>query len=133
MILRTITLYGNPATKKNSGQIVRLKNGMTRIIPSKKYTEYENDCIRQLGLNSTPIDEPINVKCIFYRGSRRKVDLSNLISAVSDMLVKANVIADDNRDVVAGNDGSRVYYDKENPRTEITIETMEGYERWKTQ
>lgn len=31
-----------------------------------------------------------------------------------------------------GSDGSRVLYDKQNPRVEITITRMEGYQQWKT-
>ena len=47
------------------------------------------------------------------------------------MLVKAKVIQDDNRDIVASHDGSRVYYDKENPHIEITIEKLENYNQWR--
>lgn len=79
-----------------------------------------------------PINVPVNVKCVFYRDSRRRVDLSNLISAINDILVHYGVLADDNRNVIYAQDGSRVFYDKENPRTEITIEPMkEEIERWK--
>jgi hypothetical protein len=38
-----------------------------------------------------------------------------------DILVKAKVLEDDNYKIVIGTDGSRVYYDKENPRTEVEI------------
>ena len=41
------------------------------------------------------------------------------------MLVKFYILADDNRDVVASIDGSRVFYDKENPRVEILITPLE--------
>ena len=63
--------------------------------------------------------------------SRRKVDLTNLLEAVDDMLVKANVIVDDNRDIIASHDGSRVYYDKERPHIDITITDVENYKQWK--
>ena len=46
----------------------------------------------------------------------------NLLQAVDDILVEAGILADDNYCIVAGHDGSRVYYDKQNPRTEIGIE-----------
>ena len=60
------------------------------------------------------------------------MDLSNLQAAVNDILVKYGVLADDNRNVIYAQDGSRVFYSKENPRTEITIEPMkEEIERWK--
>lgn len=64
--------------------------------------------------------------------TRRRVDKSNLEAAAHDVLVKYGVLADDNRDIIASTDGSRVYYDKENPRAEITIEPYEGeYEVWR--
>ena len=37
-----------------------------------------------------------------------------------------DVLADDNSRIVAAHDGSRVDYDKQNPRVEIWIEEMEG-------
>ena len=63
--------------------------------------------------------------------TKRRVDLTNLLEAVDDMLVKAGVLADDNRDIVAGHDGSRVYYDKDNPRIEIDITSETNYTQWK--
>ena len=40
--------------------------------------------------------------------------------------MKARVLEDDNSKIVAAHDGSRVDYDKQNPRVEIWIEEMEG-------
>jgi hypothetical protein len=40
------------------------------------------------------------------------------------VLVKYGAIIDDNSLIVTSMDGSRVYYDKENPRTEIYIERV---------
>ena len=54
-------------------------------------------------------------------GTRHKVDLTNLLSATMDILVKYRVIEDDNKDIAYSNDGSRVKYDKTNPRVEIEI------------
>lgn len=73
----------------------------------------------------SPINVPVNVRCIFYRDSARRCDLTNLLEAVDDILVKYKVLADDNFKIIAGHDGSRVYIDRDNPRTEIYIEAME--------
>ena len=73
------------------------------------------------GAAEASISRAVNVKCVYYMPTRRKVDLSNLIEASLDILVRAGVLEDDNCDVAAAHDGSRVYYDKENPRAEITI------------
>jgi Holliday junction resolvase RusA-like endonuclease len=56
--------------------------------------------------------------------THRRVDLVNLQEATLDVLVKYGAIIDDNSLIVASMDGSRVYYDKENPRTEIYIERV---------
>jgi Holliday junction resolvase RusA-like endonuclease len=53
--------------------------------------------------------------------THRRVDLTNLLEALNDILVKYGVIEDDNSNVVVSVDGSRVLYDKENARTEVEI------------
>lgn len=121
----------NPRTKKNSQQIIRNpKTGRPFIVQSKEYKEYEKNCGWFLKIPDKPIDTPVNVKCVFYRESRIRCDLVNLENAILDILSSYGVIADDNRNVVYSMDGSRVLYDKEKPRTEITIESVEGAELW---
>ena len=46
----------------------------------------------------------------------------NLHSALHDVLVEVGVLEDDNSQIVVSTDGSRVLYDKHNPRTEVEIE-----------
>ena len=120
-----------PVSKKNSQQIFR-PNGMNRpmIVPSKKYKDYEEAAMWYIPHKGLKIDYPCNVKCVFYMPTRRKVDKTNLEEAIHDIMVKAGLLADDNRDIIAGSDGTRVYYDKKNPRTEIEITPMEDYEQW---
>lgn len=62
--------------------------------------------------------------------TKRRVDLCNLEEAISDVLVKYGILADDNRNIVASYDGSMVLYDKENPRTEIEITQKKDYQSW---
>lgn len=112
-----------PITKKNSQQIVKGKNGRRIIIPSKAYKEYEKDAMRFL--KPFGIDYAVNVKCLFYMPTNRRVDLTNLLEAIDDVMVKADTIKDDNCLIVAGHDGSRVYVDKKYPRTEIYFEEIE--------
>lgn len=117
-----ITLYGCPITKKNSQRIVHTGQYF-RILPSKQYERYEADCLAQItGDMKRQIDTPVNLKTVYYMPTRRKVDLVNLVEATCDILVAAGVLADDNCRIVTGHDGSRVYYDKHNPRVEIDIE-----------
>ena len=72
------TLGVPPRTKKNSQSFVTLKNGRTMLLPSKPYKEFEKQVIQHIEAlfgNLEPIDEPINLKCIFYKDARRKSDL----------------------------------------------------------
>ena len=53
-------------------------------------------------------------------------------AAIHDILVKYGVLDDDNRDVIASTDGTRTYYDRQNPRAEVIIEPFtEDYEQWR--
>lgn len=113
-----LTIKLPPVTKKNSMQIVG--NGKrSMLIPSAQYRRYEHDA--GWFLKPLAISEPVNIRALYFMPARRKVDITNLESALMDVLVKHGVIADDNCRVVVSTDGSRVMYDKENPRTEVTI------------
>ena len=114
-----ITIPVAPTTKKNSNQIIKAK-GRYMIIPSSAYKKYEKECGKYMP-NIEPIEEPCNVKCIYYMPTHRRVDLSNLLSCTLDVLVKYRVLQDDNSNIVVSMDGSRVDYDKDSPRTEIEI------------
>ena len=125
-----ITIPIPPRTKKNSQRIVMVK-GRPMVLPSREYKEYEKACAPFIPRLKVPISEAVNVKCIYYMPTRRRVDLTNLLEATADLLVTYGVLADDNRNVMYAVDGSRVFYDKEHPRCEIEIEPMNEIERWK--
>lgn len=119
-----------PVTKKNSQQIVRLGNRYA-IVPSKAYKAYEKAALLFIPIDARQhIKSPVEVKALFYMPTRRKVDLTNLLEALDDILVVAGVLEDDNCKVIVSHDGSRVYYDKATPRTEVTVRrckaTFEG-------
>lgn len=120
MIKFTVPL--TPVTKKNHQQIFKGKGGRPFITQSEPYKQYEKDF--QWFAPKTSIDTLVNVKTVFYLPTKRLTDLSNLISAAHDCLVAAGTLVDDNYKIIHSVDGSRVYYDKENPRTEITIEEI---------
>ena len=117
----TYTLLGPPRTKKNHQRILRGAGGKPTIAQSKEYIQYEKDCLWQIRSPPRPLAGPVNVRCLYYMPTRRRVDLTNLLEATCDILVKAGVLADDCATIVAGHDGSRVKYYKECPRTEIEI------------
>lgn len=120
-----ITIPLVPISKKNSQQILINKaTGKPFIMPSKKYREYEKSAMWLLP-KGIYINAPCNVRCMFYMPTKRKCDLVNMQEAILDVLVKGRVLADDNYSIVQSMDGSRVCYDKQNPRTEIYIEIKE--------
>lgn len=111
-----------PISKKNSQQIlINRATGRPFVMPSKQYKEYEKDALWFIPKVEAPIICPVNIKCLFYMPTRRRVDLTNLLEAVDDIMVKAGLLADDCYTIVESHDGSRVFVDKENPRTEIEI------------
>lgn len=122
-----------PRTKKNSQRIVmrRMKDkSVPIVIPSKAYEEYEKACGYFIKPKDVKIHYAVNVKCLYYMPTRRRVDLTNLLEATDDILVKYGVLEDDNFNIIAGHDGSRVYHDKDNPRTEIIIEAIANTDEW---
>lgn len=117
------TITGRPITKKNSQRIFRNSTtGKPFIKPSQQYENFAESaayCLRPTP--ATPIDYPCNVMCVYFMPTRKTCDLVNLLEATLDILVKNNILADDNYRIAASHDGSCVKYDKDNPRTEIII------------
>lgn len=123
----TYTIPLPPVSKKNSQRILtNRRTGRPFIKPSAAYEKYESAAMWYLTPKpNAPINRPCRVVTVFYMPTRRACDLSNLIESVHDVLVKARILADDNYKIIDNVDGSRVLYDKDNPRTEITIEELE--------
>jgi Holliday junction resolvase RusA-like endonuclease len=99
--------------------------GKLIVIPSKPYQAYERNAKQYIPQFEEPIDYPINLKVYYYMETRRKCDITNLLQATCDVLVKHKVLTDDNYTIVSSTDGTRVFYDKENPRAEIYIEKLD--------
>ena len=89
---------------------VKSSGGGMRLIPNKLYVLWESPAIRQLknqmkeqGLST--ITEPVWVKTLVYRNTKRKIDKGNLEQSIHDVLQKAGVIKDDFQ--IESTDGSR--------------------------
>lgn len=123
-----IIIKGKPITKKNSQRILRTKDGRAFIAPSRAYKQYEKTAGKYIPAEKRiGIAERITVKCLYYMPTLRAVDMTNLLEATDDVLVKYGVLADDNCRIIASHDGSRVLHDKLNPRTEVYITPFEEY------
>lgn len=117
-----IILPFKTASKKNSQQIIfnpRTKKPM--IIQSELYLNFERECALELFKYKTNINYPINLKVTFIVPDKRKRDLTNLMNAIADVLVKYNVLADDNYNIIQSWDGTRIIYEKGKEETIIEI------------
>ena len=118
-----------PVTKKNSQRIVKLGKRYA-IMPSKQYKAYEKAAMLFIPQYYSNITAPVTVQAVFYMRERRRVDLTNLLEALDDVLVHAGLLADDHCKIIVSHDGSRVAYDKDHPRTEVTVRSYKGALPW---
>jgi Holliday junction resolvase RusA-like endonuclease len=126
-----------PVTKKNHSQIIdmgarcpRCRRGkISKVIPAEKFRQYQDNCGYLLGkVRGLNINNPVNIKALYYIKADLKSDLTNYHSALHDMLVHYSVIEDDNRRIIVSTDGSRVFVDRKNPRTEVYITPIDAAE-----
>lgn len=119
----SFTVKGRIPSKKNNQQIVKMgKNGRSIIVPSKKFKEWQNWAFIQLMQQKVP---KAKFKCSLielriYFPDNRKADLTNKTESIQDMMTEYGVIEDDNWKCT-GPVMLFPYYDKENPRCEITL------------
>jgi len=137
-LLKQFTINGDPKPKKNNPIPVIYKDKyhpekqffkhMERgfrvlILPSSIFTKYQKHALKNIPKVNVPYTQ-INLRVLYYRETKRRIDLVNLQEATCDILVKAGLIEDDNSQCVPSMDGSRVLYDKKHPRAEIYIERV---------
>ena len=125
----TFVIPLTPITKKNSQEIRKNhKTGRRFVAPSDTFKIYQNRCFPYLYQARSIADAwkyPLNVKCLFYMPKRYRVDLVNLLEAIDDILTFYKIIPDDSFKYIGGHDGSRVLYDKDDPRTEIYFSPLQ--------
>ena len=119
----TITLPGSIRSKKNSKRIYA-RGKFKTVLPSKAYCAWEKQArlVASEILHGT-LEAPFggdikNVKVTaYYKG--QQPDLSGVLESVADCLEK--IIWTDDKNIIAW-DGSRLYHDLKNPRTEVEVE-----------
>lgn len=121
-----IFIPGNcPSLKNSKGVIVR--NGRGYLIPSELVQKYENANEWVYVANKNKFlsmiknsRKPLKIKFFFVRDTQRKFDYINAAQIVLDMMVKAELLPDDNMtEVIPIFDGYSV--DKENPGVYIYL------------
>ena len=138
-----ITVYGQPATKKNSSVMIARR---AAILPSKAYREYAKVFrLHLMKARSLPhFIGPVALEIKYYLKNRAHYpDLNGLIQTTQDLisdeyvlmpdkatgkhkkqLAKKWLLADDR--LVKSLDGCRIAgIDKENPRAEITLRALD--------
>lgn len=102
-----------PVCRKYKKQFIRNGNGTT---------DFAFRAARYLTPRpAKPFDGKLRIVYRLYRETRHRVDDLNLYEALDDILVKEKILSDDNVNIIRSRDGSRVFYDKANPRAEIYI------------
>lgn len=117
------TILGDPRVKK-SNQRVALHGRRPVKYNTAGYKSWQRSAQKQIkraGIPKEPINYPVNLRCLFYKRTHGRVDLSALYEGIQDELVTMGVLEDDNFKIVKSHDGSRVYVDKDNPRIEVKI------------
>jgi Holliday junction resolvase RusA-like endonuclease len=138
-------ITGNPVSSKNSIRSGITKQGRNYTYTKKNIKDYKDNGLKELLIQKKeyndnfntagicpeygdefPIETLCEVTFTFYVKDNRNYDMINLMQLPQDLLKQAGILADDNYKIIYSVDGSRVYIDKDNPRTEITIKIKEN-------
>lgn len=123
MNVLNMVIPGETPAKKNSR--ISLKSG--KNIPSKRYREWhetalllaERQAMEQMGKVPT-LSGGLEIWLSFFHGDKLRRDGDNEASSILDLLVDADIIADDNWQIVRALHVAN-FYDKGNARCEICI------------
>lgn len=112
---------GTPVSKSNSYRIITI-NGHASLTKTKAMKDYEEKFLWQVGsIRGANINVPFEFHIDVFFPSKRS-DLDGMLKGVMDCLQKANVIKNDNNCCLIH---ARKFIDKENPRIEFKIITID--------
>ena len=119
-----VVLPGSIRSKKNSKRVFK-KGKFTVVLPSKTYEKWENQARLSIAIQlrgHEPTEQNVHVRAlIYYKGPRP--DLSGCLESVGDCLEGFLWVND--KQIVSW-DGSRLYHNLQDPRTEITMKIIKG-------
>lgn len=114
-------IIGTPPSKSNSYRIITINNHAS-LTKTKAMKDYEESFLWQVGrIRDVNINCPFEFYLDVYFPSKRS-DLDGCFKAVLDCLQKAKVIKNDNNCCLIH---ARKFIDKENPRVEFKIVTID--------
>ena len=98
MDLRNTFIIGAPFSANNM-YVPSAKFGMVK---SKKYKKWIEINLEKIKHNDKIANFPVDIEiCVFGgRGFGKKADVDNIIKPIGDLLVKANIIPDDNHNFI---------------------------------
>ena len=130
LLLAQYVIPLDPRTKKNHMTIVGTGPKCPKCGKRKKqfvrqgaaHSKYAFESAQYLNPRPRlPIEEPVHIVYRLFMQTKRRVDDLNLYASLDDILVHEKILKDDCIKFIRSRDGSRVLYDKENPRAEIYI------------
>lgn len=116
-----IVLLGQVPSQKNRKPIARRKDGSSYPYTPKEVKDWQNDALKQLMAYRGRAEGRVVMTYQFYVKDNRRRDLTNMMQAVEDILVKAGLLKDDCWQYV-GIGGADAEIDKANPRVEVYID-----------
>lgn len=129
-----LLITGAPRTKKTSNQLVQVgKAGEKRVIvmPSRAWKQWVAQAYITNNVSDPNYVWPLtgrqlpereyNCRAHFYRDANRG-DAVGYYQGLADLLEKRGVLVDDK--CIVSWDGSRLFVDRENPRTEVILEAL---------
>lgn len=128
-VLAKLQLFGEPRVKEDSRQVAIDENGIAyiaKIHSYRKWVERNRQGLKKIFFlkPKLPITVPVHVEFRFYVKPRRKgfnPSLGDYISAGLDCLKSIGVLSDIGRKEVISTDGSRIYTDFSEPKTDVII------------
>ena len=130
------TIFGEPASKANSRQIVTIADRPS-VIKSKKARDYEHDALRQIpSAARLRLDVPVRVTLrIWYATQRPDLDESVVLDVLQDRYASRKTSGGDKERVLVQHGVYRndrqvrekhVFHaiDRANPRTEVIVEPL---------
>ena len=116
-----ITVLGDPIIKKNTKKF-SCRGGYPRTYYSKRWLEWEEYALIQLKMIKVDTYKTLStISLKFFPKTARRFDLTNMAEGIQDVLVKAEIIADDSWKVMPKVIIEFGGIDKTNPRTEVEI------------
>lgn len=121
MTTTLITFLGGIPSKKNHKRRIQRGHNVF-MVPSAAHEAWEQRELFDLqSANLQTLTPPYSITCTIYPPTRHKADLSNKFESIADVLVKAQILEDDNWFVLQSVTLKLGEVDKKNPRAEVEI------------